>query len=155
MKNKLPLWAALALAALSQAPARADDHGRSVTLLPMYVQECGSCHAPFPPGLLPADSWQRLMNDLPRHFGTDASVDAATQKALNVWLTAYAGSGKRARTAPPEDRITRGDWFVREHREVPAAAWKRASIKSAANCSACHEGAAQGMYDEHSIRIPR
>jgi hypothetical protein len=72
-----------------------------------------------------------------------------------VWLTAYAGSGKRARTAPPEDRITRSDWFVREHREVPAAAWKRASIKSAANCSACHEGAAQGMYDEHSIRIPR
>ena len=88
MKNKLPLLAALALAALSQAPARADDHGRSVALLPMYVQECGSCHAPFPPGLLPVDSWQRLMNDLPRHFGTDASVDAATQKALNVWLTA-------------------------------------------------------------------
>ncbi len=155
MKNKLPLLAVLALAAFSQALARADEHGRSVALLPMYVQECGSCHAPFPPGLLPADSWQRLLSGLPRHFGTDASVDAATQKALSVWLATYAGSGKRARQAPPEDRITRGDWFAREHREVPAAAWKRASIKSAANCSACHEGAAQGRYDEDNVRIPR
>ena len=155
MKNKLPLLAALALAALSQAPARADDHGRSVALLPMYVQECGSCHAPFPPGLLPVDSWQRLMNDLPRHFGTDASVDAATQKALNVWLTAYAGTGKRARTAPPEDRITRSDWFVREHREVDRATWQRKSIGSPANCAACHTGAASGRFSERDLRIPK
>jgi len=155
MKIQLPLLTALALAALSLAPARADDHGRNVVMLPVYLQECGACHAPFPPGLLPAEAWQRLMNDLPRHYGSDASVDAATRKALSGWLTTNAGSGKRARTAPPEDRITRSDWFVREHREVPAAAWKRASIRSAANCGACHERAAQGLYDEHSIRIPR
>lgn len=155
MKNKLPLLTALALAALWQASARADDHGRNAVMLPMYVQECGACHAPFPPGLLPADSWQRLMSDLPRHYGTDASLDTATRTALSVWLTAHAGTGKRARTAPPEDRITRSDWFVREHREVPAAAWKRASIRSAANCGACHEGAAQGLYDERGVRIPR
>lgn len=155
MKNKLPLLTSLALAALWQPPARADDHGRNAVVLPMYVQECGACHAPFPPGLLPADSWQRLMSDLPRHYGTDASLDTATRTALSVWLTAHAGTGKRARTAPPEDRITRSDWFVREHREVPAAAWKRASIRSAANCGACHEGAAQGLYDERGVRIPR
>ena len=155
MKIHSPLPAALALAAFAQAPARADEHGRHIVMLPMYAQECGACHAPYPPGLLPSASWQRLMDNLPRHFGTDASVDVATQKALNVWLTANAGTGKRARSAPPEDRITRSDWFVREHREVPTAAWSRASIKSAANCGACHEGAAQGMYDEHSIRIPR
>jgi hypothetical protein len=95
------------------------------------------------------------MSDLPRHYGTDASLDTATRTALSVWLTAHAGTGKRARTAPPEDRITRSDWFVREHREVPAAAWKRASIRSAANCGACHAGAAQGLYDEHGVRIPR
>jgi len=155
MKIQLPLLTALALAALSLAPARADDHGRNAVMLPMYVQECGACHAPFPPGLLPADSWQRLMSDLPRHYSTDASLDTATRTALSVWLTAHAGTGKRARTAPPEDRITRSDWFVREHREVPAATWNRASIRSAANCGACHEGAAQGLYDERGVRIPR
>ena len=155
MTHKIPLLAALALAALAQAPARADGHGRQVALLPMYVQECGACHAPFSPGLLPGTSWQRLMDNLPRHYGTDASVDATTQKTLSVWLTSHAGTGKRAGIAPPEDRITRSDWFVREHREVPTGAWTRASIKSAANCGACHEGTAQGLYDEHRVRIPR
>jgi hypothetical protein len=121
----------------------------------MYTQECGACHAPFPPGLLPKESWQRLMDNLSRHYGTDASVDMATRNALNVWLTAHAGTGKRARSVPPEDRITRSDWFVREHDEVPRAAWSRASIKSAANCGACHSGTADGMYDEHNVRIPR
>ncbi len=147
--------AVLALAALAQTPARADDHGRAIVLLPAYVQECGSCHAPYPPGLLPNESWQRLMSNLPKHFGTDASLDAPTQRALSTWLAATAGSGKRARVAPPEDRITRGDWFIREHREVPRSAWARASIKSASNCGACHDGAAHGLYDEDSVRIPR
>ena len=158
MKLTLSLRAALALVMLTTlgtTTARADDHGRAIVLLPSYVQECGACHAPYPPGLLPSDSWQRLMGNLPKHFGTDASLDAPTQKALSTWLTATAGTGKRARVAPPDDRITRGDWFIREHREVPKTAWTRASIKSASNCSACHDGAAQGLYDEDSVHIPR
>ena len=158
MKLTPSLQAVLALAALTTlatTAARADDHGRAIVLLPSYVQECGACHAPYPPGLLPSDSWQRLMGNLPKHFGTDASLDAPTQKALSTWLTATAGTGKRARVAPPQDRITRGDWFIREHREVPNAAWTRASIKSASNCGACHDGAAQGLYDEDSVHIPR
>ena len=28
--------------------------------------------------MLPAASWQRLMNNLPRHHGSDASLDPAT-----------------------------------------------------------------------------
>ncbi len=144
---------AIALLAALAAAAHADGGRRSLTLLPAYVQECGSCHAPFPPGLLPKESWQRLMDTLPQHFGSDASLDAATQRSLSVWLTSHAST--RLRAAPPQDRITTSDWFRREHREVPAAAWKRASIKSAANCGACHAGAAIGDYDEHAVRIPR
>lgn len=120
-----------------------------------YVQECGACHTAYPPALLPKESWQRLMGSLDRHYGTDASLDAAAQKSVGDWVLAHAGSGKRARTAPPEDRITRGDWFIREHREVPKAAWTRPAIKSAANCSACHRGANEGDYDEDRISIPR
>ena len=135
------------------APAFADGGVRQVPLAPAYVQECGSCHAPFPPGLLPKESWQRLMANLPQHFGSDASLDAATQRTLSDWLAAHAST--RLRQSPPEDRITRGDWFRREHDEVPAAAWRRPAIKSAANCSACHAGAARGDYDEDAVRIPR
>ena len=144
------------LALLAAASARADgDRAARVPALPAYTQECGACHVAFPPGLLPAASWQRLMQNLPRHFGTDASLDAATTAPLAAWLAAHAGSGRRASVAPPEDRITRSAWFVREHDEVPAETWKRASIKSPSNCSACHAQAGQGDFDEHRIRIPR
>ena len=51
------------------------------------------------PGLLPADSWRRLMGTLPRHYGTDASLDAETTKALASWLTAHAGTTRRVREA--------------------------------------------------------
>jgi len=57
--------------------------------------------------------------------------------------------------APPEDRITRTPWFVREHREVSATTWKLPAVKSAANCGACHQGADQGDFSEHSVRVPR
>jgi Dihaem cytochrome c len=146
-------FALLAPLALAATLAHADSD--RYTLSSAYVQECGACHSPYPPALLPKESWQRLMGSLDKHYGTDASLDAAAQKSIGDWVLAHAGSGKRARTAPPEDRITRGDWFIREHREVPKAAWSRPAIKSASNCGACHRGAAEGDYDENGISIPR
>jgi mono/diheme cytochrome c family protein len=146
--------AALAFALAAPPQARAD--GRAiVTPLPQYVQECGSCHLAFPPGALPAQSWQRLMRDLPNHFGTDASVDAATRKALTDWLTANAGTWKRVAEAPPQDRITTTAWFRRKHDEVAPATFKRTSVKSPANCAACHPRAEQGDFDDDRVRIPR
>lgn len=132
-----------------------DKHGPRTPPLPSYTKECGACHVAFPAGLLPAQSWQRLMADLPHHFGSDASMDTATTHTIGAWLGANAGSGKRAAEAPPEDRITRGRWFQREHREVSPATWQLAAIKSPSNCAACHRGAEQGNYSEHDIRIPR
>jgi hypothetical protein len=119
-----------------------------------YRQECGACHVAYPARLLPADSWRRLMDDLPHHFGTDASLDPATRRSIAEWLALHAGSGRRAAEAPPQDRITRAAWFVHEHDEVPAATWKRASVKSPSNCNACHLQADRGDFDEHRVRIP-
>lgn len=156
------LLAALCLAPVANlALADDDEHGERssraarVPLLPKYQQECGACHVPYPPGMLPAASWQRLMNNLPRHFGTDASLDAETTKQLSAWLDANAGTYKRVREQPPEDRITRSAWFQRKHDEVSASTWKRPAIKSAANCAACHPRAEQGVFNEHDVRIPR
>jgi hypothetical protein len=95
------------------------------------------------------------MDNLPRHYGTDASLAPALTRKLSAWLEAHAGTGKRAREQPPEDRITRAAWFVREHDEVPAATWKLPAVKSPANCSACHTQAEQGDFSERHIRIPR
>ncbi len=151
-------FAALTLLCAAAAPAFADDaRATRLPLLAAYQQECSSCHIAYPPGLLPAASWQRLMNNLPRHFGADASLDAATVSQISEWLQGHAtidAKSRRNAAPPPEDRITRSAWFVREHREVSAATWQRPSVKGPSNCAACHTRADQGDFSEHDIRIP-
>ena len=148
------LWAA-ALGFVPLAGALADG-GRALPhpVLPAYTQECASCHAAFPPGMLPARSWQRVMGGLERHYGTDASLDAATVEQIGAWLQAHAGTYKRVSAEPPQDRITRSAWFERKHRKVEPAVWQLPSVKSAANCAACHTGADQGQFDDDALRMP-
>lgn len=121
--------------------------------------ECGSCHVPYPAKFLPAASWQKIMGNLGDHYGSDASLDdAAVTKQITAFLVKNAGNpGKIVDTkgAAVPMRITQTRWFVREHDEVRADAWKRPSIKSAANCGACHQGAADGNFSERGIRIPK
>lgn len=127
-------------------------------LLPAYRAECGACHLAYPPALLPAASWARLMAGLGRHYGSDASLDATTTRTIGDWLAANAGRYRklqREAAPPPEDRITRAAWFLREHDEVPASTWKRADVKGAAHCAACHLQADQGDFSERHIRVPR
>lgn len=146
-------WALLVLAAFNSAQA---DSGR-LALPPApaaYTQECGACHLAYPPGLLPARSWQRLMGGLDRHYGSDASLDAATLRQINDWLQAHAGTYKRVKEAPAEDRITRSAWFERKHRRIDASVWRLPSVKSAAQCAACHTGAEQGRFDDDDLRLP-
>ena len=169
-RARATFWLLFTLLGASHPVHAGDDpRGRTVPWLPTYKQECAACHLAFPPGMLPADSWRRLLNDLPRHFRTDASLDAKTVDELAAWLSAkaiaplapafyperFTDAAKRVREAPPEDRITRSAWFLRKHDEVPAGAWKRPAVKSPANCSACHTQAAEGDFNEHAVRIPR
>lgn len=157
--RSLAYWAgAFVLAFALPSMARAGERLRGTPALPAYQAECGACHFAYPPGLLPAASWQRLMAGLPRHFGTDASLDTETLRQLTSWLesnAAVAPHGDGQAGTPPEDRITRSRWFLREHHEVPAPAWRRPSVGAAGHCEACHVNAAQGDFNEHDARIPR
>lgn len=142
-----------ALAGLLPA-AHADGPAMPRTVLPGYTAECAACHLAYPPGLLPAASWQRLMSGLDRHYGTDASLDAGAVREISAWLQANAGTYKRVREQPPEDRITRSAWFVRKHHELAPSVWTLPSVKSAANCAACHGRADQGRFDDDELRVP-
>lgn len=117
-----------------------------------YTAECGSCHIAYPPQLLSASGWHRLMAGLDKHFGTDASVDAATSRVISSYLGANAGSERRF--GANSLRISETAWFRREHDEVPAWAWKSPQTKSAANCPACHVQADRGDFSEHGVRLP-
>lgn len=151
----------LALGALGAA-ARADDNN-FYPLSASYREECGSCHVAYPPALLSAASWRAVMNGLERHFGSDASLEAAKAREIGQFLE--ANSARRAKYdstdayGRPLLRITEGAWFLRKHRDghdgITAAVWRLPSVKSRANCSACHLQAEQGDYSEGDIRIPR
>lgn len=156
LRRQAGAWAC-ALAGIFAAQAWAADGDRvaRLPLLPKYREECAACHIAYPTGMLPPASWQRVMANLPRHYGTDASLDPGTVSALAGWLAANAATAGRRSEPPPEDRITRSAWFVRKHREVAPATWTLPAVRSAANCAACHAQADQGDFNEHNVRIPR
>lgn len=119
-----------------------------------YDAECASCHMAYPPALLSAKSWENVMSSLGKHFGTDASLDAKTQAEITQWLVKNAASRQKYMELAPDNRITKTSWFIRKHDEVRPDVWKRAGVKSPANCGACHIDAAKGNFNENNIKIP-
>jgi hypothetical protein len=148
------LRTALAALAVLTSPAWADDRPRDAApvLNKTYVAECAACHVAYPPSMLPAASWLRLMGNLGRHYGSDASLDAKDIALITPWLLAQAGTRRSAATPPPDDRITRSDWFVRKHRGIEPATWQLPSVRSASNCMACHSDAKHGTFSERALR---
>ena len=94
------------------------------------------------------------MGSLDKHFGTDASLDTKANTEITQWLVNNAASRPKYSALAPDNRISNNVWFVREHHEIKAEVWKRASVKSASNCAACHTDAAKGIFNEDNIRIP-
>lgn len=122
---------------------------------PKWKSECASCHIAYPARLLPAESWRSLMGGLDKHFGTDASLDAATNAEILAFLEKNASRRKPEPATKPVLRITETRWFINEHGEVPARTWKDPRVKSASNCAACHTQAESGNFSERSLRVPK
>lgn len=152
MKKLLP--AALLIVACA---AQADSY--SLPKHAVFEEECSSCHMAYPPQMLHADSWRAMMGDLSHHFGSDASIDDKRRVAITNFLLAHAGGRKTGDTrdaqGKPLLRITQTARFEKKHREISPGTWKRPSIKSPANCSACHTRAAAGEYSDHWVQIPK
>ncbi|MEX3760549.1 diheme cytochrome c [Paraburkholderia phenoliruptrix] len=149
--------AAALCGALLSAPVFGEESQQASMGTPplQYRQECAACHIAYPPGMLPAESWRRILNGLDHHFGTNASLDLASVKQLESWLVTHAARPAPAGRAAPKDRITGSTWFMAEHDEIPASTWRHPAVRSASNCAACHTRADQGNFDERTIRIPR
>lgn len=119
-----------------------------------YQAECGSCHLAYPPALLGAGDWQRLLGGLDRHFGSDATLDAKSRREIAAFLARHAGDAGPTGQAGEAPRITKTARFLRQHDEVPGKLWRDPRVKSAANCEACHRGAADGRFSEHDLALP-
>jgi cytochrome c5 len=131
----------------------------------LHAKECSACHFAYPPGLLPARSWQKLMANLSDHFGENAELAPDDAKALTEYLVNNAAdkqpSGRSYRIAqsiPANQtplRITEAPYIVREHREIPAHMVKgNPQVKSLSRCDACHTRAEEGSFEEREVKIP-
>lgn len=139
------LFLAIGLAVVHPAAAPASEMERVPPVSHAdTMKECGECHMAFQPGLLPAESWGRLMDGLADHFGEDASLPPAVAASVRAYLTGAAARRGDAQVL----RITEQPWWLRKHRRVRPAVWQREDVRAKLNCPACHEGADRGLYDD-------
>ena len=139
---------------LDVAPVQHDD----------YSNECGDCHFLYQPGLLPARSWEAIMNTLDQHFGDNAELEPETMLNIKQYLINNAAdksnfkrSRQFSRTASDGEeskRITQSPYFKRQHDEVPMNIVRQKEIASLSQCDRCHTKAETGSFDENDIRIP-
>jgi hypothetical protein len=134
----------------------------------VYLRECGECHLAYQPGLLPARSWDALLtaDALRQHFGVSAELDAAVLGELRAYAMANAADKswfKRSRkiavataSGPAPLRITQLVYIERAHSDIPAQRIAgNPDVKSLSQCDKCHIQAAQGVYDNDTVAIPR
>ncbi len=131
-------WTILIVLALGGSGAVADDVWRTPNPNRAWQTECGSCHVPFPPALLSRDNWHRLMQGLDKHFGSDASVDAATHDEIAAFLEENAATDLWGHSSDVL-RITDTSWFLDKHRGA-IRMFRKGRIKNLADCLACHKG---------------
>lgn len=136
-------WAARWLLVLALcaplAHAHEDDLWRSDEDNAAWRAECGACHMPFPPRMLPSEDWQLIMRRLDRHFGTDASLDEPMRAQIAAFLERN-GSREMFHDAGDElPRITTKDWFEHKHQGA-IRLWRKGRVKSLADCQSCHQG---------------
>ena len=138
--------------------------GVSAQADPFYQQECGACHMAYPPGLLPAASWQKLLDGLHSHFGDNAELEASTKENIRQFLLTNSAdrfNSKRARRFANYGgdeiiiRISELPYFKHEHDEIPSRLVKgNKAVNSFSNCNACHRRAEQASFRERDIVIP-
>ena len=121
----------------------------------VWREECGSCHIAYPPRLLAAASWRVVLERLDQHFGVDASLEPARVASIRSYLETHAAPSATTANGTATPRISTLPWFAREHAEIAADVWRRPSVRSRANCAACHATAEAGVFNEDGIRIPK
>jgi cytochrome b len=131
----------------------------------LWREECGSCHLPFYPSLLPSRSWTRMLAEQDRHFGTDLGLDEPTRAALLVFLKANAAERHLTEAGLKIDnslspnaaplRITETPYWLKKHREITDADWRSPQVKSKANCDVCHLDALDGTFEDGAMRMPK
>ena len=131
----------------------------------LYKTECGACHYPYQPGLLPARSWKKIMGNLENHFGDNAELSAEDNSILTKYATenaadtsGYKRSVKIMRSVQNTQtplRITKIAYIQLKHRALSRRhVSENPGVKSLGKCQACHTKIDNGSFSEREINIP-
>jgi cytochrome b len=130
----------------------------------LWQESCGECHMAYHPSLLPARSWQRLLDQQGDHFGEDLFLEAKTVAALREYASGNSAeqvprevSWRTLRSLSADEsplRITDTPYWHQVHRDIDPAVWKRPSVNGKFNCAACHQDARQGGFMNGAMRLP-
>ncbi|WP_419766372.1 MAG: diheme cytochrome c [Arcobacter sp.] len=131
----------------------------------LYKTECGACHFAYQAGLLPSNSWNKMMNNLENHFNTDATLAKEDFEAIKDYLNKnsaekamqYKRSNRIVSSIRNNDipeSISKTPYMIRKHDELRPSMIKQDDVKGLFNCVACHTTANKGIYSERDIRIP-
>jgi hypothetical protein len=129
-----------------------------------YLKECGSCHMAYPPELLPARSWTKVVGSLQDHFGDSAQLDAATQQHIHDYLVAHAADNAQneesfqimqsLRPGETPSRITATPYIAGLHAAVLDPLWGgNPRPKTLAECGVCHYLAPKGNFTERRFSV--
>lgn len=139
-----------------------DDNVDSRLLSPQnqtYLNFCGSCHFAYQIGLLPGESWVKMMSE--GHFGV---LDEQTRKQIMDYLKTNSAESSTSKIskkifasagANKPTKITDIPYIRRKHNEIPPDVFKRKTIGSRSNCIACHTKAKGGNYEDDFVKIPK
>ena len=139
-----------------------------VTIKPVdntiYEKECGSCHFAYPAGLLPSSSWNKMMSNLDKHFGDDATVDEKTFQTLSSYLNENSAEKsmqyKRSRKIVENlngvipDSISKMPYMKKKHEDIKEYLITQKEVKGMFNCTACHQNAKKGIFSDDDVNIP-
>lgn len=133
---------------------------------PLYVKECGSCHFPYSPGLLPARSWELHASRFDKHFGETLNLSREKQDALLKYLTENAADRSKfegsltfmERIDPKRTpyRLQDVPLFREMHRVMLEVINKKTKVKvrTLTNCNGCHQMADEGSFGNSELLIP-
>ena len=130
----------------------------------IYIDECGACHLTYQPGLLPSESWDKILAGLEDHFGETVDLDKEYKKTITEYLKTNSAEHSRAKRSVKimsclgnntPMRITEIPYIQAKHRKISQDVIQRESIGSLSNCLVCHVSAEKGIYEDDYVRIPQ
>ncbi|MDV3000193.1 MAG: hypothetical protein N5P05_001799 [Chroococcopsis gigantea SAG 12.99] len=106
----------------------------------LYLENCAGCHVPFPPGVLPSESWLKIMENPGKHYGVEVpNIIRLTQRLIWEYLKAF--SRPLVADEPVPVYIAQSRYFKALH--------PRVTLPESVNhqsCVVCHLNAASYDY---------